>query len=76
MCDTNRIKKILCDNAQKSVNLKVKKYILETLLTKVDQAGIQAPFFIEQLERDILKAEPEGFEKADIIELKRILQEV
>ena len=76
MCDTNRIKKILCDNAQKSVNLKVKKYILETLLTKVDQAGIHAPFFIEQLERDILKAELEGFEKADIIELKRILQEV
>ena len=78
--NNDRMESKLANRANKSVNAKVKKYVLGPLMEKIDQAGEMAPIFIEQLERDVMEAKPEGyfigFEKDDFIELKKILSEM
>lgn len=80
MANTEDMINGLKKSAQKSKNQKVKSYVLGPLVRKIESAGNFSGVFMEQLERDIMKAKPKGyfsgFEQSDFIELKNILNEI
>ena len=54
------LKKGLLDRANKVRSSKVKRYVKQGLLRKIDQAGDFAGIWIEKLEADFDKLKPEG----------------
>lgn len=69
----NDIKKQIIERAAKVKSAKVKKYVHEGLIRKIDQAGDSAGAWMEKLEYDFKKLKPEGlmsgFEQADFNDL-------
>lgn len=73
MASGNDLKKQLVDRANKVKSAKVKKYVHDGLLRKVDQAGDAAPAWMEKLEVEFKNLKPkglmEGFEAEDFDDL-------
>lgn len=69
----NDLKSKIVDRADKVKSPKVKKYVHDGMLRKIDQAGDSAAIWLEKLESDFKKLKPEGlmkgFEEEDFDDL-------